>query len=171
MQAHPSLQHPLYFFLLPQKVKLKLETLPIHESDGAAHIELNRPDKGNAMNGAMWKDLRSAFDWLSGSGARVGVLSGRGKHFAAGMDLELSAAVKSKITSLPEVMRQERLKEAIGELTKDSVVTESLTAASDGEKYRVNRLDHAARRAAVFRSTSRNGWLTPADKVYTCAYF
>jgi enoyl-CoA hydratase len=95
-------QHRLYFFPLPQKVKLKFETLAIHESDGVAYIELNRPDKGNAMNGAMWKDMRSAFDWLSGSCARVGVLSGRGKHFTAGMDLELPAAVKSEITSLPE---------------------------------------------------------------------
>jgi len=106
---------------------MNLETLAVHESDGVAHIELNRPDKANAINGAMWKDLRSAFDWLSGSRARVGVLSARGRHFTAGIDLDLLVAMKSEITSLPEGRRQERLKEAIGELQEVITAAESCT--------------------------------------------
>lgn len=95
---------------------MNFETLAITEADGVAHIELNRPDKANAMSGAMWKDLRSAFDWLSTSRARVGVLSGRGKHFTAGIDLDLLAAMQSEMAGLPEGRRQERLKEVIVEL-------------------------------------------------------
>ncbi|MEJ2039457.1 MAG: crotonase/enoyl-CoA hydratase family protein [Desulfosarcinaceae bacterium] len=95
---------------------MKFETLAISETDGVAHIELNRADKANAMNGAMWKDLRSAFDWLSTSPARVGVLSARGKHFTAGIDLNMLAAVKSEIAGLSEGKRQERLREIIAEL-------------------------------------------------------
>jgi len=106
---------------------MNFETLAVHESDGVAHIELNRPDKANAINGAMWKDLRSAFEWLSGSRARVGVLSGRGRHFTAGIDLDLLVAIKSEITSLREGRRQERLKEAIGELQQAITAAESCT--------------------------------------------
>jgi len=95
---------------------MNFETLTITEADGVAHIELNRPDKANAMSGAMWKELRSAFDWLSTSRARVGVLSGRGKHFTAGIDLDLLAAMQSELAGLPEGRRQERLREIIVEL-------------------------------------------------------
>lgn len=95
---------------------MNLETLAISERNGVAHIELNRAGKANAMNGAMWKDLRSAFDWLSTSRARVGVLSARGKHFTAGIDLDMLVAMKSEIASLSEGRRQERLKEVIVEL-------------------------------------------------------
>jgi enoyl-CoA hydratase len=95
---------------------MNFETLAISETDGVVHIELNRADKANAMNGAMWKDLRSAFDWLSTSRARVGVLSARGKHFTAGIDLDMLAAMKSELASLSEGRKQERLKEIIVEL-------------------------------------------------------
>ncbi len=66
--------------------KMPPETLSITESAQIAHIELGRPDKANAIDGAMWDDLRSAFAWLDSSTARVGVLSGRGRHFTAGID-------------------------------------------------------------------------------------
>ena len=104
---------------------MEFETLKITESDGVAHIELNRPDKANAINGAMWTDMRAAFDWLSGSRARVGVLSARGRHFTAGIDLDLLAALKSEITSLPEGWRQERLREKIAELQEAISAAES----------------------------------------------
>ena len=95
---------------------MNFETLVISEADGVAHIQLNRPEKANAMNGVMWKEIRAAFDWLSTSRARVGVLSAQGKHFTAGIDIELLMAVRSEITALPEGVRQERLRELIGDL-------------------------------------------------------
>jgi len=97
-------------------IKMNLETIVITESDGVAQIELNRADKANALNATTWKDLKSAFDWLSTSRARVGVLSGRGKHFTAGIDLEFLTAMGSEIASLPDGRRQERMKESILEI-------------------------------------------------------
>lgn len=95
---------------------MNFETLAITEKDGVALIELNRPDKANAMNAAMWKDMRAAFEWLSESSVRVGVLSARGKHFTAGIDLDLLTAMKAEITALPDGQRQERLRQLITEL-------------------------------------------------------
>jgi len=104
---------------------MNLETLAISESDGVAHIELNRPDKANALTGPMWKDLRSAFDWLSTSRARVGVLSARGKHFTAGIDLDLLTGMQSEIAGLSEGRKQERLREFIVELQEVISAAES----------------------------------------------
>lgn len=95
---------------------MKFETLVVSETDGVAHIELNRPDKSNAMNGAMWKELKAAFEWLDTSKTRVGVLSGRGKNFTAGLDFGLLMALKTEMEALPEGMRYERLHDTIREL-------------------------------------------------------
>lgn len=104
---------------------MNFETLTISESVGVAHIELNRPAKANALDGAMWTELRAAFDWLSGSRARVGVLSGRGKHFTSGIDLDLLVAMQAEIGALPEGRRQERLKSLIVEFQQAISAAES----------------------------------------------
>lgn len=92
---------------------MNFKTLAISLTDGIALIELNRPDKANAMNGLMWNELKAAFDWLEESPARVGVLSARGRHFTAGIDLDFLLSMKSGIASLPEGNRQEHLREVI----------------------------------------------------------
>ena len=95
---------------------VKCETLALSVANGVAHIELNRPEKANALNGLMWKELRAAFEWLDTSPARVGVLSARGKHFTAGIDLEYLLSVKSDMEALPEETRQASLRERIVDL-------------------------------------------------------
>jgi enoyl-CoA hydratase len=104
---------------------MNFETLVISEADGVAHIQLNRPEKANAMNGVMWKEIRAAFDWLSASQARVGVLSAQGKHFTAGIDIDLLMAARAETAALPEGTRQERLREIIGELQNAISAAES----------------------------------------------
>lgn len=58
--------------------------------DGArAFIELNRPDKRNAMSPQLHEDMHKAFDAIEQRGdIRVVVITGRGGSFSAGMDLE-----------------------------------------------------------------------------------
>lgn len=100
--------------LLTQHFRLhpmKFETLTITEIDGVALIELSRPDKANALSGSMLEELKAAFEWLSTSDLRAGILSAQGKHFTAGIDLGLLASIKSEVQSLPEGHRQERLRD------------------------------------------------------------
>ncbi len=55
---------------------------------GVAHIEMNRPDKANAMSPEFWNDLPVIVKKLGAdTNVRAIVLSGRGKHFTGGMDL------------------------------------------------------------------------------------
>ncbi len=51
-------------------------------------ITLNRPDKRNAISPAMIDDLLAALDEAERGPARVVILTGAGKAFCAGMDLE-----------------------------------------------------------------------------------
>lgn len=52
-----------------KRLIMNCETLVISEADGVAHIQLNRPENSNAINGLMWKEIGAAFDWLSTSHA------------------------------------------------------------------------------------------------------
>jgi enoyl-CoA hydratase/carnithine racemase len=52
-------------------------------------VTLNRPDARNAVNGALAQGLAAALDTLDGDDElRVGVITGAGKGFSAGMDLK-----------------------------------------------------------------------------------
>jgi len=53
-------------------------------------VRLNRPDKSNAFNRAMWSELRGAFQHLAQvvDPCRAIILTGAGKNFTAGLDLQ-----------------------------------------------------------------------------------
>jgi enoyl-CoA hydratase len=58
--------------------------------NGIAHIQLNRPDAMNAMNRAFWNELPVIVQEINTKAlARVIVISSTGKHFSAGMDLNV----------------------------------------------------------------------------------
>ena len=74
-------------------------TLLLDISGNLATLTLNRPDKRNAISAAMISELQSAFDEIEKSHARVGILTGSGKAFCAGMDLEMLAAIAQQSPS------------------------------------------------------------------------
>jgi len=74
-------------------------TLLLDISGNLATITLNRPDKRNAISAAMIAELQSALDEIEKSHARVGILTGSGKAFCAGMDLEILAAIAQQSPS------------------------------------------------------------------------
>lgn len=61
---------------------------------GVADVRLNRPDKMNALDRAMIDGIAAAIDRLSATpGLRAVVLSGEGRAFCAGLDMEMMAAI------------------------------------------------------------------------------
>ncbi|PYT93809.1 MAG: enoyl-CoA hydratase [Acidobacteria bacterium] len=68
-------------------------TLILDISGAVATITLNRPDKRNAMSATMIAELQTALDEIEKSHVRVGILTGAGKAFCSGMDLEMLAAI------------------------------------------------------------------------------
>src|ERR1700737_2137753 len=68
-------------------------TLILEFSGEIAKITLNRPDKRNAINTQMIAELQSALDAIEKSHSRVVIVTGAGKAFCAGMDLDMLAAI------------------------------------------------------------------------------
>ncbi len=54
-------------------------------ADKIAHVQINRPDKINAMNQDFWREIIEIFRWVDDTDeVRVVVLSRAGKHFPRG---------------------------------------------------------------------------------------
>ena len=63
-------------------------TLKLEREDAVAAIVLDRPEKRNAISAEMLDDLLLALDEVEASPARIAIITGSGKSFCAGMDLE-----------------------------------------------------------------------------------
>jgi enoyl-CoA hydratase/carnithine racemase len=71
---------------------MNLETLTLESRNHVLWIGLNRPEQVNAFDLQMFADLASAYGHLErDSNLRCGVVFAHGKHFTAGIDLELWA--------------------------------------------------------------------------------
>ena len=78
------------------------QTLHLESAGEIATITLNRPEKRNAISAEMIADILSAFDQVEASTARALILTGAGKAFCSGMDLE---ALKALATQSPAEQR------------------------------------------------------------------
>lgn len=87
------------------------DTLKVELVDAVARVGLNRPDKANAMDAAVWRDIGECFRWLDQAPAvRAVVLYGEGKHFCAGIDLGFFADLNQQLQSLEAGRRSEQLR-------------------------------------------------------------
>jgi 2-(1,2-epoxy-1,2-dihydrophenyl)acetyl-CoA isomerase len=64
---------------------LSYETIILEQADGVARVTLNRPDRLNSFTGQMHEELRAAL--AQAAQARVVILTGAGRAFCAGQDL------------------------------------------------------------------------------------
>ena len=65
------------------------EAVLTERRERALLITINRPEQRNAVNGAVARGIADALDTLDAdAGLSVGVLTGAGKGFCAGMDLK-----------------------------------------------------------------------------------
>ena len=93
------------------------ETLGIALQDHIATVRLNRPDKANAMNAAMWQEIRQAFQWVDTMPeARVAVLQGEGKLFTAGIALQMMMGLGPQIQNDCDGRTREALRRVILDL-------------------------------------------------------
>ena len=78
----PSLEDPMAY-----------QTMCLNIENGIAHVELTRGAEFNTMNKAFWPEMVKIFGEIENDPlARVVVLSGEGKHFTSGLDLNDFAA-------------------------------------------------------------------------------
>ena len=80
------------------------ESLEVANKDGIARITLNRPDRLNSFTRTMHAELRDA---LAGLGdARVVVLTGAGRGFCAGQDLNDRAVAPGEAVDLGDTVEE-----------------------------------------------------------------
>lgn len=92
-------------------------TLAVRVEEHIAQVQLDRPDKANALNEAAWQELRAVMAWADATPeVRVVVLGGNGKHFCSGIDLAMLMGVQQAIKDACPGRTNENLRRAILDL-------------------------------------------------------
>ncbi|AIL62166.1 crotonase/enoyl-CoA hydratase family protein [Pseudomonas alkylphenolica] len=74
------------------------QAFKVELNDNIAHVQINRPEKYNAMNAPFWSEIVEIFKWIDDTDAvRAVVISGAGKHFSAGIDLMMLASLANEL--------------------------------------------------------------------------
>jgi methylglutaconyl-CoA hydratase len=68
---------------------MQFETLTVEHAGQVSTITFNRPEKRNAITTQMISELQAALDELEKTQTRVVILTGNGKAFCAGIDLDM----------------------------------------------------------------------------------
>ncbi|MEM7037036.1 MAG: crotonase/enoyl-CoA hydratase family protein [Bacteroidota bacterium] len=93
---------------------MEYQALSIKIADHVAHVEINRPEKANALDQNAFDELTRAFGEMDANPeVRVIVLSGIGKHFCAGIDLSLLLGLPSHIEEACDGRKREKLRQLV----------------------------------------------------------
>ncbi len=137
------------------------QTILFEIADGVARITLNRPDKLNSFTAQMHAELREALGALTGTDARVLILTGAGRGFCAGQDLsERQVAEGASPVDLGRTLEQgyNPLVMALRRLPMPVITTVNGVAAGAGANVALAcDLVIAARSASFIESFSRIG--------------
>lgn len=80
-----------------------MQCFSLTQTDHIAHLVLNCPDTLNTMHPVFWRELDTVLSQIHRDGtARVLVLSSTGKHFSAGMSLEVFGSAIAMDDASPE---------------------------------------------------------------------
>ncbi len=110
------------------------EALQLAHDCGLATITLSRPEKRNAISFQLVDELLSALDDIERSDAQVVILTGAGKAFCAGMDLdELKSLVgKTQAESLKDSARMAAMFRRLYDFPKPTIAAVNGAAVAGG---------------------------------------
>jgi methylglutaconyl-CoA hydratase len=113
---------------------MNYKTLYLAHDANIATITLNRPDKRNAISYELIEDLSAALDEVASSSAMVLILTGAGKAFCSGMDLEnLKALVgRSPEQSLQDSEIMARLFRSLYDFARPTIAAVNGAAVAGG---------------------------------------
>jgi len=105
---------------------MQFESITVTVESKIAHIALNRPEKANSLNEVLWKEIKEIFALMDeNSEVRVVILSGNGKHFCAGIDLQLFAEISARIEAKDNARKNENLRQLILDFQKTFTAIEN----------------------------------------------
>jgi methylglutaconyl-CoA hydratase len=115
-------------------LNMDYKTLQLAYDSGIATITLNRPDKRNAISFELIDDLLRALDEVEASDALVLIVTGAGKAFCSGMDLENLQALlgRSPDENLKDSQSMVRLFRSLYEFPKVTIAAVNGPAIAGG---------------------------------------
>src|SRR5947209_4245740 len=113
---------------------MDFETLLLAYDSGTATITLNRPEKRNALSFQLLTDLMVALDEVEKSTAQILTLTGAGKAFCAGMDLEELKTLtgKSHAENVADSKKMARIFRRLYEFPKPTIAAVNGAAIAGG---------------------------------------
>jgi len=113
---------------------MKASTIQLTSDAGIATVTLNRPDKRNAISYELIDDLLRALDEVARSPVLVLILTGAGRAFCSGMDLENLKALlgRTPAQSLQDTQTMARLFRSLYEFPKPAIAAVNGPAIAGG---------------------------------------
>lgn len=113
---------------------MKSQTLELVYDSGLVKVTLNRPEKRNALSFQLLDDFLKALDEVEQSNAQVLILTGSGKAFCAGMDLdELQTLTgKSHSENVEDSRRMARIFRRLYDFPKPTIAAVNGAAIAGG---------------------------------------
>ena len=114
---------------------MNLTTLEYEKHEHIAYVTLNRPEKLNAMNTDMHRELGEAWDdFQQDPEMRVAILSGNGRCFSAGADLSGGAPAQYRYSGeFPDITRANRVYKPIVSALHSHVVGYGMWIGHDAD--------------------------------------
>ncbi|XP_013788978.1 delta(3,5)-Delta(2,4)-dienoyl-CoA isomerase, mitochondrial-like [Limulus polyphemus] len=86
------------------------------------HVQMNRPDKLNAMNKVFWREILDCFREISDdTDIRVVILSGAGRMFSAGLDIgDMADLITSQVSKKSDVARRAKYLQSLIAIYQES---------------------------------------------------
>jgi len=96
---------------------MNYNTIEVEVGGQVATVTLNRPDKANAMEEAMWPEIRAAMQWADATpDVRCVIIRGAGRHFTSGIDFGMLATLEARISDDDQARSREKLRRLILDL-------------------------------------------------------
>lgn len=113
---------------------MDFKTILLTEANGVATLTLNRPDKRNAISYELLDDLLRGLEAAERSSTEVLIITGAGKAFCSGMDLDnlRSITSRSEADNLKDSQAMARLFRAIFDFPKPTIAAVNGPAIAGG---------------------------------------
>jgi methylglutaconyl-CoA hydratase len=113
---------------------MRFQTVELAYDDHVVHLTLNRPDKRNALSFQLLDELTRALDEVEKSEAQIVILTGAGKAFCAGMDLEelKSLTGKSHTENVADSRKMAQIFRRLYEFPKPTIAAVNGAAIAGG---------------------------------------
>src|SRR5947208_11581815 len=113
---------------------MQYQTVELAYHDNVATVTLNRPDKRNALSFQLLDELLRALDEVEKSTAQILILTGAGKAFCAGMDLEELRTLtgKSHVENVADSKKMAQIFRRLYEFPKPTIAAVNGAAIAGG---------------------------------------